>query len=99
MAKTCSNWSELVQIGPNWLKLAQIGLNFYYLFIFSSWAEMETHLIGHFPIFPLTLSAKQVFILQFLQPLAEYQVESIQDLKGKKNEFNRFFFKKYQFCT
>ena len=68
----------------NWSKLVQIGLKFYYLFIFSSWAEMETHLIGHFPIFPLTLSAKQVFILQFLQPLAEYQVESIQDLNGKR---------------
>jgi hypothetical protein len=54
---------------------------------------METHLIGHFPIFPLTLSAKQVFILQFLQPLAEYQVESIQDFNVKKTpEFNQFFF-------
>ena len=52
---------------------------------------METHLIGHFPIFPLTLSAKQVFILQFLQPLAEYQVESIQDLKGKKKLIQPIF--------
>ena len=49
---------------------------------------METHLIGHFPIFPLTLSAKQVFILQFLQPLAEYQVESIQVLNF--NFFHHF---------
>ena len=54
---------------------------------------METHLIGHFPIFPLTLSAKQVFILQFLQPLAEYQVESFQDLNFNfflhfKNQLN-----------
>lgn len=39
----------------------------------SSWAEMESQLIGHFPIFPLTLSAQQVFILRYLQPLAEYQ--------------------------
>lgn len=39
----------------------------------SSWAEMESQLIGHFPIFPLTLSAKQVFIMRYLQPLAEYQ--------------------------
>ena len=52
---------------------------------------METHLIGHFPIFPLTLSAKQVFILQFLQPLAEYQVESIQDLKAKQKLIQPIF--------
>ena len=39
----------------------------------SSWAEMESQLIGHFPIHPLTLSAKQVFALRYLQPLAEYQ--------------------------
>ena len=39
----------------------------------SSWAEMESQLIGHFPIFPLTLSAQQVFILRYLQPLSEYQ--------------------------
>ena len=34
---------------------------------------MESQLIGHFPIYPLTLSAKQVFALRYLQPLAEYQ--------------------------
>ena len=34
---------------------------------------MESQLIGHFPIHPLTLSAKQVFALRYLQPLAEYQ--------------------------
>ena len=39
----------------------------------SSWAEMESQLIGHFPIYPLTLSAKKVFVLRYLQPLAEYQ--------------------------
>ena len=33
----------------------------------SSWAEMETHLIGHFPIYPLTLSAKQVSSLRCLK--------------------------------
>ena len=39
----------------------------------SSWAEMESHMIGHFPIYPLTLSAKQIFILRLLTPLGEYQ--------------------------
>ena len=39
----------------------------------SSWAEMESHMIGHFPIHPLTLSAKQIFILRLLTPLGEYQ--------------------------
>ena len=39
----------------------------------SSWAEMESVMIGHFPIHPLTLSAQKVFILRYLQPLAEYQ--------------------------
>jgi hypothetical protein len=48
----------------------------------SSWAEMESQMIGHFPIHPLTLSAKQVFILRFLQPLGEYQeVINVQYLK------------------
>ena len=39
----------------------------------SSWAEMESVMIGHFPIHPLTLSAQKVFIFRYLQPLAEYQ--------------------------
>ncbi len=39
----------------------------------SSWAELESQMIGHFPIHPLTLSVKQVFALRYLAPLAEYQ--------------------------
>ena len=34
---------------------------------------METNIIGHFDIYPLTLQTKQVFILRLLTPLAEYQ--------------------------
>ena len=55
----------------------------------SSWAEMESQLIGHFPIYPLTTSAKQVFVLRYLQPLGEYQEflqhivdENIHELLG-----------------
>ena len=39
----------------------------------SSWAEMESKIIGHFPIHPLTLKAKQSFIFRLLTPLGEYQ--------------------------
>merc|ERR1719391_1057742 len=39
----------------------------------SSWAEMESQMIGHFPIHPLTLKAKQSFIFRLLTPLGEYQ--------------------------
>ena len=39
----------------------------------SSWAEMEPQIIGHFPIHPLSLQAKQVFVVRLLTPLAEYQ--------------------------
>ncbi len=39
----------------------------------SSWAELEPHIIGHFPIHPLTDVARQVFIVKLLTPLAEYQ--------------------------
>ena len=39
----------------------------------SSWAEMESQVICHFHIHPLTNAARQVFILRLLAPLAEYQ--------------------------
>ena len=39
----------------------------------SSWAEMEPQIIGQFPVHPLTLQAKQVFVVRMLTPLAEYQ--------------------------
>lgn len=34
---------------------------------------MESHIIGHFPIHPLSSQAKKVFALKLLTPLAEYQ--------------------------
>ena len=46
----------------------------------SSWAEMESHMIGHFPIHPLTLAAKQSFIFRCLTPLGEYQ--EVTDFKA-----------------
>ena len=39
----------------------------------SSWAEMESQIIGHFQTHPLTLQAQQIFIIRLLTPLAEYQ--------------------------
>ena len=42
---------------------------------------METNIIGHFDIYPITLQTKQVFLLRMLTPLAEYQV----------NIFNMFY--------
>jgi len=39
----------------------------------SSWAEMELNVIGHFEIYPISLQARQIFILRLLTPLAEYQ--------------------------
>lgn len=39
----------------------------------SSWAEMETLIIGNVQIFPPTLATKQMFILKYLTPMGEYQ--------------------------
>lgn len=39
----------------------------------SSWAEMETYVIGNIQMHPLTLCTKQLFILKYLTPMGEYQ--------------------------
>ncbi|XP_073974899.1 lisH and WD40 domain-containing protein mahjong [Rhodnius prolixus] len=39
----------------------------------SSWAEMETYVIGNVQMHPLTLATKQMFILKYLTPMGEYQ--------------------------
>uniref|UniRef100_A0A146LRX2 DDB1-and CUL4-associated factor-like 1 n=1 Tax=Lygus hesperus TaxID=30085 RepID=A0A146LRX2_LYGHE len=39
----------------------------------SSWAEMETFVIGSVQMHPLTLATKQMFILRYLTPMGEYQ--------------------------
>lgn len=39
----------------------------------SSWAEMETLIIGNVQIYPPTLATKQMFILRYLTPMGEYQ--------------------------
>ncbi|XP_065215830.1 protein mahjong isoform X2 [Planococcus citri] len=39
----------------------------------SSWAEMETLIIGNVQIHPPTLATKQMFILKYLTPMGEYQ--------------------------
>lgn len=39
----------------------------------SSWAEMETLIIGNVQIYPPTLATKQMFILKYLTPMGEYQ--------------------------
>lgn len=39
----------------------------------SSWAEMETYVIGNVQMHPLTLATRQLFILKYLTPMGEYQ--------------------------
>lgn len=39
----------------------------------SSWAEMETFVIGNVQMYPPTLATKQMFILRYLTPMGEYQ--------------------------
>lgn len=39
----------------------------------SSWAEMETFVIGNVQMYPPTLVTKQMFILRYLTPMGEYQ--------------------------
>ena len=77
----------------------------------SSWAEMESHMIGHFPIHPLSISAKQIFILRLLTPLGEYQEflthifeNRIQDiligyLNVRETRDARLSFEALRFCS
>ncbi|XP_015439812.1 PREDICTED: protein mahjong [Dufourea novaeangliae] len=39
----------------------------------SSWAEMESYVIGNMQIHPPTLSTRQMLILRYLTPMGEYQ--------------------------
>lgn len=39
----------------------------------SSWAEMETYVIGNIQIHPPTLATRQMLILRYLTPMGEYQ--------------------------
>ncbi|XP_063917957.1 protein mahjong isoform X3 [Zophobas morio] len=39
----------------------------------SSWAELESFMIGTVQIFPPTLATRQILILRYLTPLGEYQ--------------------------
>lgn len=39
----------------------------------SSWAEMESHVIGNMQIYPPTLATREMLILRYLTPMGEYQ--------------------------
>jgi HIV-1 Vpr-binding protein len=39
----------------------------------SSWAELESFMIGTVQIFPPTIATRQILILRYLTPLGEYQ--------------------------
>lgn len=39
----------------------------------SSWAEMESYVIGSVKLYPLTLATSQMLILRYLTPMGEYQ--------------------------
>ncbi|XP_071052428.1 protein mahjong [Onthophagus taurus] len=39
----------------------------------SSWAELESFMIGSIQIFPPTLATRQILILRYLTPMGEYQ--------------------------
>ncbi|XP_012228889.1 protein mahjong isoform X2 [Linepithema humile] len=39
----------------------------------SSWAEMESYVIGNIQMHPLTLATRQMLILRYLTPMGEYQ--------------------------
>lgn len=39
----------------------------------SSWAEMESYVIGNLHMYPPTLATKQIMILRYLTPMGEYQ--------------------------
>lgn len=44
----------------------------------SSWAEMESYVIGNIQIYPPTLATRQVLILRYLTPMGEYQEVNTQ---------------------
>lgn len=39
----------------------------------SSWAELESFMIGTVQIFPPTIATRQILILRYLTPMGEYQ--------------------------
>lgn len=39
----------------------------------SSWAELESYVIGSIQMFPPTHSTRQMLILRYLTPMGEYQ--------------------------
>ncbi|EZA61461.1 Protein VPRBP [Ooceraea biroi] len=39
----------------------------------SSWAEMESYVIGNVQMYPPTLATRQILILRYLSPMGEYQ--------------------------
>ncbi|KAK4878446.1 hypothetical protein RN001_010952 [Aquatica leii] len=39
----------------------------------SSWAELESYMIGNLQLYPPTLATKQILILRYLTPMGEYQ--------------------------
>ena len=39
----------------------------------SSWAEMESYVIGSIQMYPPTLATRQMLILRYLTPMGEYQ--------------------------
>lgn len=39
----------------------------------SSWAELESYMIGTLQLYPPTLATKQILILRYLTPMGEYQ--------------------------
>jgi hypothetical protein len=58
----------------------------------SSWAEMESFVIGSFRMYPLTWSTKVIYILRYLAPMGQYQeVKKIYYILSY-NSGNFFFF-------
>jgi len=49
----------------------------------SSWAEMESYVIGGASIFPLSIGYQQVLILRYLTPMGEYQEVRFGHIYGK----------------
>lgn len=58
----------------------------------SSWAELETLVIGNFQIYPLTDVTKQILILRYLTPLGEYQEVGVAQSEGKYIDYYCFSF-------
>lgn len=44
----------------------------------SSWAELESFMIGSIQMFPPNLSTRQILILRYLTPMGEYQEVSLK---------------------